>query len=93
MGCTIDGTRLSVTDALEIARDTPEGAEDATVASILESAITEIWDKIEAEPTSYVMTRDEFAIFNYFQSRFEGNEVAALAIKRYWDHLQHTNGA
>ena len=93
MGRNNDGTRLSVTDALEIARDTPAGEQDATVVSILESAIIEIWGKIEAHPTSYVMSRDEFAVFNYFQSRFEGNDLASSAIRRYWNYLEHRNGA
>lgn len=93
MGGTIEASGLSVADALEIARDSPEGAEDPAVVSILESAITEIWGKVEAAPDTYVMTRDEFAIFNYFQGRFEGNPIAISAIKRYWDRLEQTNGA
>jgi len=78
----------TVAQALEIARDSPEGAQDPTVADILETALREIWAKIEAQPSSYVMTRDEFAVFNYFQRRFEGHELAAAARKRYWDHLE-----
>ena len=93
MGATMDGTDLSVTDALEIARDSPEGAEDPTVSSVLDAAVTEIWEKIKAEPTSYVMSRDEFAVFNYFQSRFDGDELTSPAIRRYWDHQERANGA
>jgi hypothetical protein len=77
-----------VSQALEIARDSPEGARDPTVINILETALTDIWRKIEAHPTSYVMTRDEFAVFNYFQGRFAGQELAVAARKRYWDHLE-----
>lgn len=83
----------SVAQALEIARDSPDGAQDPTVKNILEIALSEIWRKIEAQPTSYVMTREEFAVFNYFQSRFEGQELAVAARRRYWDHSQFTNGA
>ena len=82
----------TVAQALEIARDSPEGARDPTVVHILETALTEIWRKIEAHPTSYVMTRDEFAVFNYFQDRFAGQELAAAARKRYWDRLELRNG-
>jgi hypothetical protein len=84
---------LSVTQALEHARDSEEGARDPLVASILEAAIREIWRKIEREPVSYILTRDEFAIFNYFQDRFAGQPLAIAARKRYWDHLELTNGA
>ena len=82
----------TVAQALEIARDSAEGARNPTVVHILETAIADIWGKIEAGPDSYVMTRDEFAVFNYFQDRFEGLELASAARRRYWDHLELTNG-
>jgi hypothetical protein len=100
MGGNNGGTRqqpspaiTTVTQALEFARDSPEGAQDPIVATILETAVADIWRKIEAQPTSYVMTRDEFAVFNYFQDRFEGQQLATAARKRYWDHLQLQNGS
>jgi hypothetical protein len=81
----------TVAEALEIARESEEGAQDPAVRNLLETAVTAIWSKIEAQPTSYVMTRDEFAVFNYFQHRFEGLPLASAARKRYWDHLEVTN--
>lgn len=75
-----------VVQALEIARESPEGAADPAVTSILEAALSQIWAKVEASPDAYVMTRDEFAVFNFFQYRFDGNRVAVAARKRYWDH-------
>ena len=81
-------SNTTVLEALEIARDSPEGAQDPGIIAILEEALSEIWDRIQAEPTTYVMTRDEFAVFNYFQSRFEGDEVAAEARRRYWNSSQ-----
>jgi hypothetical protein len=99
MGRSNGGTRTqpspaitTVVQALEIARDSPEGARDPAVVNILETALTDIWRKIEAHPTSYVMTRDEFAVFNYFQDRFAGQELATAARKRYWDRLELQNG-
>jgi hypothetical protein len=83
----------TIAQALEFARDSPEGAQDPTVATILETALADIWRKIEAQPTSYVMTRDEFAVFNYFQDRFAGQQLATAARRRYWDHLQLQNGS
>jgi hypothetical protein len=83
---------VNVSQALEIARDSPEGARDPTVISVLETALSDIWRKIEAYPTSYVMTREEFAVFNYFQERYAGQELATAARKRYWDYLELQNG-
>lgn len=82
----------TVAEALEIARESEAGAQDPTVRNLLETAIASIWSKIEAQPTSYVMTRDEFAVFNYFQHRFQGQQLAVAAKKRYWDHRESTDG-
>lgn len=93
MHTDLSGTVTTVIQALEVARDSPEGAQDPTVIHILETAIADIWRKIQARPTSYVMTRNEFAVFNYFQNRFVGRQLATDARKRYWDHLQLSNGS
>ncbi len=83
-------TATNIAQALEIARDSEEGASDSTVINILEIAVGAIWARIEAQPTSYVMTKDEFAVFNYFQCRFTGH-VAREARKRYWDQFSLMN--
>ncbi|KAI6784439.1 uncharacterized protein J7T54_006484 [Emericellopsis cladophorae] len=78
----------SVVQALEIARESPDGASDPTIGKILDSALGQIWSRVQAAPNTYVMTREEFSIFNYFQHRFVGNETAARARGRYWDHAR-----
>jgi hypothetical protein len=98
MGGNNGGTRqerspgnISVAQALEIARDSPEGAQDPNVVRVLETALSEIWGKIQAQPTSYIMTRDEFAVFNFFQARFQGYHLAASSRRRYWDYQREGN--
>ncbi|PHH71138.1 hypothetical protein CDD83_5265 [Cordyceps sp. RAO-2017] len=66
----------AVAQALEIARESPDGASDPTVSKILEHALAHAWGKVKAQPESYVMTRDEFAVFNFFQHRFVGDSTA-----------------
>lgn len=78
--------------ALELARESAEGASNPHVVTILERAITEIWSKIQAQPQTYVLSKDEFAVFNYFQYRFVGSEVAIAARKRHWDQVGSSNG-
>ncbi|KAJ8059704.1 hypothetical protein OCU04_011352 [Sclerotinia nivalis] len=80
---------FSTSEALELARESEEAAEDPIIVGILEVAINNIWIKIQQQPTSYVMTSEEFAVFNYFQNRFRGQELATEARKRYWDS-QHS---
>jgi hypothetical protein len=76
-----------ISQALEIARESSDGAQDVTVCKILEGAITDIWAKVKDRPDSYIMTRDEFAVFNYFQHRFKGNATAVSARRRFWDNI------
>jgi hypothetical protein len=76
-----------VAQALEIARENPGDALDPAISNVLESALANIWARVQAQPESYVMSRDEFAIFNFFQHRFQGNKTAMEARKRYWDNL------
>jgi hypothetical protein len=78
----------TVAQALEIARESPDGASDPTISGILEAAISQIWTKVQAQPDCYIMTRDEFAVFNFFQHRFEGNKMAVAARRRYWDNAR-----
>ncbi|TVY45016.1 Peptide-N4-(N-acetyl-beta-glucosaminyl)asparagine amidase A [Lachnellula occidentalis] len=75
----------TVAEALEIARDSEDGAQDPTVRNLLETAIAEIWARIEARPTSYVMNREEFAVFNYYQNRFEGLQGISTKYDRRGD--------
>ncbi|KID81865.1 hypothetical protein MGU_10814 [Metarhizium guizhouense ARSEF 977] len=76
----------SAAQALEIARENIDGASGSSVAKILENALSQIWGKIQDQPSSYIMTRHEFSIFNFFQHRFIGVNDAVEARKRYWDN-------
>ena len=73
--------------ALDRARNSSDGRLDAATAQTLESAIQELWAKIQKQPEDYVLTRDEFALFNYFRERFRGSSVAQKAVERYWNSL------
>ncbi|CZR35671.1 uncharacterized protein FPRO_00206 [Fusarium proliferatum ET1] len=74
-----------VAQSLEIARESPDGASYPSIREILESALEEIWAKVQDQPDSYIMTRDEFAVFNFFQGRFAGDKMAISARKRFWE--------
>lgn len=76
----------TVAEALEVARDSPDGARDPVVSGILESALSQIWGRVLASPESYTMTTGEFAVFNFYQHRFLGNKIAVAARRRYWDN-------
>lgn len=72
-----------VIDALELACDSSDAVQDPAVGKSLEQALSLILAKIQEQPKSYVMTRNEFAIFNFFQHRFTSNTIVVMARKRY----------
>ncbi|KAF5556712.1 hypothetical protein FPHYL_7884 [Fusarium phyllophilum] len=73
-----------VAQSLEIARENPDGTSYPSIRDILESALEEIWTKVQDQPDSYIMTEDEFAVFNFFQHRFADDKMAIAARKRFW---------
>lgn len=85
-GAVAVSSATSVAQALEIARESPDGARDPVISGILEDALSKIWANVQAEPDSYVMKNEEFAVFNFFQHRFSGNKLATAARARYWDN-------
>ncbi|KAK5116617.1 hypothetical protein LTR62_007291 [Meristemomyces frigidus] len=84
----VDGVgALNYQRALDIARNT-EGDLDPSVREYLENALGEIWSRIQQHPESYVLSKDEFAVFNFYIQRFDGAPEAESAIARYWHHAQ-----
>lgn len=82
----VDGVgRLTYQSAIDTARTT-EGDLDPKVHSYLEEALEDIWGRINSAPESYILSKDEFAIFNFYIQRFDGQPAAESAIERYWRH-------
>lgn len=74
--------------ALEIARTSVDGLIDAEVNAILEGAIQEVFRKVNAQPDSYILSRDEFALFNYSRHRFPNADVGQRAVERFWNNFR-----
>ncbi|KAF3058576.1 hypothetical protein GL218_05428 [Daldinia childiae] len=73
--------------ALSLARDLPDAFKNPKIETILKEALNRIWLKLLTMP-SYVMTRNEFAVFNFFQDLDLDSTLVAIAINaraRYWD--------
>ena len=83
----------SILRALEIARNTEDGPIAPEIVTILENTIRAIWRRIQSQPDSYVLTQEEYAVFNYFQDRFRGNATAQRARARYWDNPRRRSRA
>lgn len=75
--------------ALERAQSSEDGHLDPETSDTLETAIRELWRRIERDPSGYVLTRDEFALFNYFRDRYRGSILARNAVARFWNSVQN----
>ena len=80
----VDGVGiLTYQRALDLARNV-EGDLDPNVTQYLEKALDDIWANINGQPETYVLSKDEFAVFNFYAQSFEGEPLAQQAIDRYW---------
>ncbi|KAH7094445.1 peptide-N4-(N-acetyl-beta-glucosaminyl)asparagine amidase A [Paraphoma chrysanthemicola] len=76
---------LSLGQAVHVAQNS-EGGVDQNLARFLETKLASVWAKLNAQPTSYVLPPDEFALLNYYRTRFGDNEIVRSATKRFWDN-------
>ncbi|KAH6639460.1 peptide N-acetyl-beta-D-glucosaminyl asparaginase amidase A-domain-containing protein [Boeremia exigua] len=77
--------QLSLGQAVHIAQNS-DGGVDQRLAQFLERRLAEVWAKLNAQPASYVLPADEFALLNYYRPRFGENVVVKDATKRFWDN-------
>ncbi|OJD34975.1 peptide-n4-(n-acetyl-beta-glucosaminyl)asparagine amidase a [Diplodia corticola] len=78
---------MTLQKALDIAREAESGV-DPNVANFLQRELDGVWSKLRAQPDSYIFTRDEYSLFNYYHQQQTGNELATKAIQRFWNHYR-----
>lgn len=72
---------LTLSEALETAKQHQHGGLDPAVTTFLEQQFDEIMQRVLAQPSTYMLTRKEFAVFAQFRG-FK-NAVAERAIRRF----------
>ncbi|ETN46191.1 uncharacterized protein HMPREF1541_00375 [Cyphellophora europaea CBS 101466] len=78
----------TVEQALKMVQDNPNGTNNAQARAVLSKELSRIWRNIQAQPTSYVMSKIEFAVFNYHRNSPDyKNPVAQRAVQRFWDNV------
>ncbi|KAL8695275.1 MAG: hypothetical protein Q9218_000173 [Villophora microphyllina] len=83
-----NATQLTPAKALEIAKNCEDGSVPPAVTAVLEKAIGELWQRIQYQPSTYVMNKEEFIVFNYYRSRFANVPMAQQAVARFWNNFQ-----
>lgn len=81
--------QLSLGQAVHIAQNS-EGGVDQRLAQFLERRLADVWAKLNAQPTSYILPADEFALLNYYRPRFGDSSIVKDATKRFWDNHKGT---
>lgn len=81
--------QLSLSQAVHIAQNS-DGGVDQRLAQFLEQRLADVWAKLNAQPTSYILPADEFALLNYYRPRFGDNAIVKDATKRFWDNHKGT---
>ncbi|KAH9876051.1 hypothetical protein J1614_003930 [Plenodomus biglobosus] len=76
---------LCLGQAVHVAQNS-EGGVDQRLAQFLERRLAEVWSKLNAQPHTYILPSDEFALMNYYRPRFGDNEIVRNATKRFWDN-------
>ncbi|KAF2692278.1 peptide-N4-(N-acetyl-beta-glucosaminyl)asparagine amidase A [Lentithecium fluviatile CBS 122367] len=76
---------LSLAQAVNLAQNS-EGGVDQRLAQHLEKKLGEVYARLQAQPNSYILPPDEFALINYYRSRFGDSEIIKSATKRFWDN-------
>lgn len=80
--------QMTLARALEMVRNNESEDIHQSVNTTLQKAIDDIWRRIHAAPDTYIMTKQEFAVFNYFRPRFADSEVTRRAVERFWNHFK-----
>ena len=80
-------SQLTVPEAINIVQQHEHGEIDPGVTSFLARIADGIRQRIRAQPSAYVLTKEEFAVFMYYRGVFGDDEVMQQAIGRFWDQF------
>lgn len=77
---------LTLSKALEISAQDQPGAIDSAVTRLRTKELVRIWNRVRAQPRTYMLTNEEFAVVDYYRDFFSVDESMQLAIQRFWEH-------
>ena len=77
--------QFTVPEAINIVKQHRHGEIDPDVTSVLARTANDIWQRLKAQPSTYVLTKEEFAVFTYCRGVFGDDEIVQQAIARFWN--------
>ena len=84
--------QAAVHRAIDIAQTATNDNLDQQTKEILQLALRAIWRRLRAQPETYVLTKLEARVFNYYQSLYRDHELARRAWARYWANTHGMDG-
>jgi hypothetical protein len=78
---------IQLSEAVRIAQNSEPGV-NPKLAQYLERKLAEVYAKLQTNPNSYILPPDEFALINYYRSRFGNSDLIIRATRRFWDNHQ-----
>ena len=80
-------TQDTLSEELEIVKQNQHGDIDPT-GTRLRQNVNDIWRRLRAQPSTYMLTKEELAVFNYYRDEFADDGIAQQAVRRFWgQHL------
>ena len=68
-----------------------ENAKEGKIKSpntILKQRFEDIWQRVQAQPSTYMLTEEEFSVLLPGIGDVYDNKIGRQAIRRYWNHVQ-----
>ena len=75
--------------AVQVAKDSPNLP--PAVKTMLEKEVGNLWRRIQARPETYIMSKEEFAFFNYYRGRYHAENIAQHAVARFWTNYRDSS--
>lgn len=79
--------QLTIPEAINIIEQhQPGDIIHLAVTRFLGQKLDQIWNRVRAQPATYMLTKEEFAVFDYHRDIFGENEIVQQALQRFWEH-------
>ena len=76
--------QLPLSKALEIAKC--QNGDMDPAGTRLDLSMHNLWQRVQAQPSTYMFTKEEFAVFLYHCDAFRDDEIAQQAVRRFLGH-------
>ena len=81
-------SQVTLLGAVELAMQALHGDIDPAVTTPLRQEIIDIWQRVQAKPSTYMLSKEEFIVFGHYRGIIGDNEIAYQAILRFLEQCK-----